>query len=242
MGLVYIGYRYNFFYIMTNDIDTKGRAHAKALQHLTTGVYISEVCLIGLFAIKTAVGPLVLMIIFLIATALFHAVMRNALKPLMEYVPDSYEGADILRLFSSAETGSYDMSKNASEPSVAQSAQGRKISSMKAGILARFFDPRKFKSHSDVTSELTNFGKPVTYLAEDEQAAYYDPAIWSPLPQLWIVRDPMGISRQEVKDSSEVIPITDEGAVFNEKNKVEWKQETVTQAPLWDQEKRHVKW
>lgn len=44
------------------------------------------------------------------------------------------------------------------------------------------------------------------------------------MPQLWIVRDEMGISRQEVKDSSEVCHITDDYAIFNEKNKVIWTQ------------------
>lgn len=64
------------------------------MQQLTVGVYLAEICLIGLFAIKTgeevaSVGPLLLMVILLIATALFHAAMRRALRPLTRTLPSS---------------------------------------------------------------------------------------------------------------------------------------------------------
>lgn len=64
------------------------------MQQLTAGVYLAEICLIGLFAIKTgegvaSIGPLLLMIILLITTALFHAVMRRALDPLTRTLPSS---------------------------------------------------------------------------------------------------------------------------------------------------------
>jgi hypothetical protein len=43
---------------------------------------------------------------------------------------------------------------------------------------------------------------------------------------VWIVRDEMGISAREVEMTRKAVPglhVTDEQAVFNEKNKVEWK-------------------
>ena len=50
-----------------------------------------------------------------------------------------------------------------------------------------------------------------------EETAYFNPAVTSGTPRLWIVSDEMGISKQEVKDSSEACHITDEFAHFNEK-------------------------
>ena len=60
------------------------------------------------------------------------------------------------------------------------------------------------------------------------------------MPQLWIVRDEMGISRQEVKDTSEVLPITDEYARLSEKNKIVWTQIgedgglNLQEVPVWE--------
>lgn len=88
-----MAFRYNVFYTLNgNNINTQGRSYAMALQHLTAGVYLAEICMIGLFAINTAgskvaAGPLVLMVIALIVTILFHISMRNALQPLITTPP-----------------------------------------------------------------------------------------------------------------------------------------------------------
>jgi hypothetical protein len=92
--LIYLVSRYNSLYTLTTTIDTKGQAYGRALQQLTVGVYLSEICLIGLFAIKigegaASIGPMILMVILLITTALFHAVMRRALHPLTRTLPSS---------------------------------------------------------------------------------------------------------------------------------------------------------
>ena len=67
----YFAYRYNLMFVANATIDTKGRIYPRALQQLFVGLYVAEVCLIGLFAISSgtsvgAVGPLILMIIFLV--------------------------------------------------------------------------------------------------------------------------------------------------------------------------------
>ena len=63
---------------------------------------------------------------------------------------------------------------------------------------------------------------PIVYSKEQEDLAFFDPAITSVAPLLWIPRDPAGVSRQEVHDTRNVIPITDEGAYLDEKNKIVW--------------------
>jgi len=191
---------------------------------MMTGVYLSEVCLIGLFAINTAPGPIVLMAFFLGCTANYHALMRHALKPLMDYLPDSYDGDDQANMFDTTDYKSYNLSKSDGvPPSQVQTASSKKMTAKKASLFGRVWNPKKFKSHQSVKSLVPSHPEPM-YLQEEEEDAYYNPAIKSPVPQLWIVRDEMGISRQEVKDSSEVVHITDEYARFNEKNKVVWTQ------------------
>lgn len=232
-GLIYLAVRYNAFFVLTNNIDTKGRAYGLVLQQLMTGVYLAEVCLIGLFAINTAPGPIVLMAVFLGFTAIYHAAMRHALKPLMDYLPDSLDGDDQAALFTTTDHKSYDSEKAGVPPSEALAASPGKFSSKKAGFFARIFDPKKFESHQTVRSLVPNW-LPPQYEAEDAEFAYYNPAITGRVPQLWIVRDEMGISAREVKDSSEVVPITDELASFNAKNKVVWDSENPEQAPIYE--------
>ena len=99
LWLFYITFRYNLLFVNGNDIDTKGLVYAKALQHTLVGCYLSVVCLIGLFAIKTgsdraALGPLVLMIIFLIFMILYHISLNSAIEPLLHYLPRSLEAEE----------------------------------------------------------------------------------------------------------------------------------------------------
>lgn len=224
--LLYLAVRYNSFFVLTNDIDTKGRAYGKVLQQMMTGVYLAEVCLIGLFAINTAIGPLVLMIVFLIGTAIYHAIMRHALKPLMDYLPEDYNGGvdnGPAALMDHSDHKSYDASKADGPPSALSSGENDKLQNKKAGMLAKFFDPRKFKSHQEVQALIPAFPAP-RYAQDDAANAYYNPVITEETPTLWIARDEMGISRRECEESSRVpgLVMSDDLASFNEKNKVVW--------------------
>ncbi|QSZ31910.1 hypothetical protein DSL72_001479 [Monilinia vaccinii-corymbosi] len=113
-GFMYLAVRYNMFFVLSNTVDTKGLAYAKALQQLMVGVYISELCLIGLFAIKITIGPLVLVSVLLFFTATYHGVMRHALKPLITYIPESTDGDHQVALFNSPANDTYD-SPNSSD-------------------------------------------------------------------------------------------------------------------------------
>ena len=230
---MYVAVRYNSFFVLTNNVDTKGAAYGRALQQLMTGVYLAEVCLIGLFAINTAPGPIVLMAVFLVSTAIYHAMMRHVLRPLTIYLPDSLEGEAQVSMFSKADQNSYDRARASVPPSEAQSATPNKFSAKKASLFGRIFDPKKFKSYQAVRSMVPNFPPP-RYEAEEEELAYYDPAITTHVPRLWIVRDEMGISQREVRETSEVVPISDDFARLEEKNKVVWDQGRLEDVPIWE--------
>jgi len=159
--------------------------------------------------------------------------MRHALKPLMDYLPDSLDGDAQIAMFTTSDHKSYDAEKSEGiPPSEAKTVEAKKFSAKKASFFSRIFDPRKFKSHQSVRSLVPNYTPP-QYEAEDAALAYFDPNVTSPVPQLWIVRDEMGISAREVRESSEVVGISDENARFDEKNKVVWDEE-VEAAPIWE--------
>lgn len=230
-AVVYFAVRYNTFFVLTNSVDTQGIAYARAMQQLMTGVYISEVCLLGLFAINTAPGPIVLMAVFLGFTAVYHAVMRAALKPLTRYLPDGLDGTDSGAVFNFSDHQSYDAAKADGVPpsEVTPRAPG-KLATARGSLFTRLFNPQKFKSFQTTQAMIDNRAPPL-YLLEEEELAYFNPSLTSQTPNLWIVRDVMGISRQECHDSGEVVTITDEFAHFNEKNKIIWDIETLEADP-----------
>lgn len=86
-SIIYITYRYNLLYVYSSNLDTRGLCYPRALKQTLTGVYLAEICLIGLFGLKGAYGPLILMFGLVIFSALFHISLNDALSPLLYNLP-----------------------------------------------------------------------------------------------------------------------------------------------------------
>ncbi|KKZ65076.1 hypothetical protein EMCG_01316 [[Emmonsia] crescens] len=92
--LVYQAYRYNLLFVYDSDVDTKGLIYPRALQQVLTGVYLASVCMMGLFAISGAIGPLIMMVFFTIFMILAHISLNDALRPLLSALPRTLEQAE----------------------------------------------------------------------------------------------------------------------------------------------------
>ncbi|EEH16483.2 hypothetical protein PABG_06570 [Paracoccidioides brasiliensis Pb03] len=92
--MVYLAYRYNLLFVYDSDVDTKGLIYPRALQQVMTGIYLASVCMIGLFAIRGAIGPVILMVLFTILTILAHISLNDALGPLLSALPRTLEQAE----------------------------------------------------------------------------------------------------------------------------------------------------
>lgn len=89
-GMLFVHYVYRYSLIYVHDdsqLDTKGLVYPRALLHLMVGLYIAEICLIGLFALKKAFGPMLLMILFLGICGITHYSLSSALSPLLANLP-----------------------------------------------------------------------------------------------------------------------------------------------------------
>lgn len=82
-------YRYNVLYVFDSELDSKGLFYPRALIHLIVGVYMAEICMIGLFALKLAFIPMALMLIFFIFTGLVHFSLSEAIFPLLQNLPQT---------------------------------------------------------------------------------------------------------------------------------------------------------
>lgn len=246
--LFYFAYRYNLLFVNTSAVDTKGLVYVQALQHTTVGCYLICLCLIGLFAIRTAIGPLILMIVFLIFVILYHFSLTAAIGPLLYYLPKSLEAEEEALMAAergnaptiSATPGSKTAtsSSNGAHPASSETDEKTVLSSppphKKPGLLAKFFRPDKYTDYATMR-RLVPLEFELGYTPEIERNAYYNPAVTSEPPLLWIPRDEMGISRQEVAHTAKVLPITDDGAHFDEKGKIVWDAEgTEGRPPIWE--------
>lgn len=237
MSLFYLAYRYNILFVTDSKIDTKGLIYPRALQQLLTGVYIAEVCLIGLFAIAASIGPLILMIVFLIFTALYHISLNAALDPLLYNLPKSLEAEEESFRFAATEDLHTPDADAKSNEKAAELAVTTPAPHKKPNFISKFLAPHIYADYATLRRlvpqhNLVN----IEDLYEEAVAenAYYPPSVTAETPLLWIPRDEAGISRQEVAHSGKVISITDEGCTLNEKNKLAWDAEEATvQPPLW---------
>ncbi|KAG5982558.1 hypothetical protein E4U55_001745 [Claviceps digitariae] len=82
-------WKYNLMYVLDSDMDSKGLFYPRALIHLTIGLYLAEICLIGLLALKSAYAPLALMVLFFIFTGLVHFSLSDAIAPLLLNLPQT---------------------------------------------------------------------------------------------------------------------------------------------------------
>ena len=247
---IYLAARYNSFFVYTNNVNTTGLAYGKVLQQIITGVYIGQVCLLGLFAINKAPGPIIIVGIEIGVTAVYHAIMRHTLKPMYQYLPESYDSNDDSTgpkmLFNHSDQESYDHNNANGVPPTSNSPaptqkpkSGSKIAKLLRPLTVRLFNPQTHKSHSTAKSLVPQAHQPVDYLQETADNAYLNPAITAEAPRLWYVRDDLGISTREVENTRNAIgnnvSVTDEWAHFNEKGKVVWTGEhEIEKQPLWD--------
>lgn len=243
--LVYIAYRYNFLYVYETDIDTKGEAYQKALKQLLTGVFLSEICLIGLFAISTgtntySAGPLAIMCAMLLITIIFTVTLGTALKheeARLAYTDPTPHNGHV-------ENGHRDESREKSDSSPLNGTDARHApkASRIPGFLRKIINPER-NSLSALYETLDKFyhapQEPLP--VEIQRRAFFNPAVTSPTPVIWIVRDDMGISEREIRDTKKACPelqMTDEQATFNEKGKVYWKgvdDGCAREAPVFDE-------
>lgn len=240
--LLYVAFRYNMIYALdVTLINTQGQSYAKAMNQLTTGVYLLEVCLIGLFAIssassKVAIGCLVLMVIFLVFTIVFHVFLNRAIAGLQKSV--SHDGGPMAgdQVGDAQELHSVNDKGHTSSRLPGASTRPRP-----SNFLVRLLRPPPLPAFDAFLS--TN-GPEVE--PEDRLRAYVDPAISSPKPLIWIARDPLGISQREVAETNKFVPCTDEGAWFDEKSgklMTAWVAEPevpgsdhARKAPIWEKQ------
>lgn len=247
--MFYFAYRYNVLYVYTTGPDTKGLLYPRALQQLFVGLYLAEICLIGLLAVsigkdfKRIIASLILAVILLVLTALFHISLNSAIAPLLTYLPKSLEAEE--RKAALGITDSHDQEteyrngqngvQNGVNNGVNNGVDHKDLNALeqqssiinapkhkKPNMFTKWFKPQIYCDYATMRRLMPTDVTPNDEIDESlVRDAYLNPTVWDEVPRLIIPRDPVGMSGQEVADSGKVVAITDAGAILNDKNKME---------------------
>jgi hypothetical protein len=207
-----------------------------------------------------ALGPLILMIIFLVFIVLYHISMNSAMEPLLNYLPKNLEHEEEALLAADRKQIGRDESDGLPGASDVK-AENNGVSNVDSGVdavdsadaekgladgplpagqekapnaITKWLRPDKYHNYEVLRRLVPSPLETPSYAPEVEQNAYCHPAVNSQVPLLWIPRDPAGVSRQEVAHTSRVIPITDEDAWLDEKAKISWNVEK-GQPPIYEE-------
>lgn len=172
--------------------------------------------MIGLFAIRGAIGPLIIMALFTILLILAHMSLNEALAPLNSFLPRTLETEEETQ---QAKEEAY---------TLAHPPQPHRWSA-----IWKWFHPNLYRDYAALRRKVRRNHVEITYSDEERFNAYYEPCITARSPTLWIPRDKWGFSQQEILETDSIIRITDEGAHLDEKNKIVWDKYDPN-LPLWE--------
>lgn len=98
-AMLWCAHRYNMIYVTRFRTDTGGVLYPRALNQTFTGLYVMELCLVGLFLIdaSTCYPEAIIMIIALCFTVLYQIMLNKEFSPLTRYLPITFEDEAVLR-------------------------------------------------------------------------------------------------------------------------------------------------
>ncbi|PKS08842.1 hypothetical protein jhhlp_003451 [Lomentospora prolificans] len=238
MALFYLAYRYNILFVTDTGLDTRGLIYPRAIKQLLVGVYLAEICMVGMCAVSRAFWPMILMIVFLVFTVLFHITVQGALDPLLYNLPRSLEVEEerLMELGEPAETkeGPLDGASGAAP----EGSNGKAATSAepKGNFVMKFLKPWKYASYMHMRKLIPRhqYDPREVLEAATESNSYNPPSVNDTPPLLWIPQDGAGLSKHEIANTGRVIPITDEGCTLDDKNKIIW-DETTARPPIWEE-------
>lgn len=242
--MFYIAYRYQFLYVIQVKLEPRGACYSQAMQHLMTGIYLAEICLLGLFSIREVPGPSVLMGILLVVTALYHVTANRYLSPLEKVLPQSLLDPDNEREpLMAAEEGHEGENGAARRIRQMGRAAVAKLPSRLLDPFKTFLEPRLLPSVDDLRPWLVDPAtgdEPPSYSEDEVRNAYVNPALTSKMPKVWIPKDQYGVSAEEIEANKAAgLSTTDEGASLDKNGNLSWAEDDFETVPIFKQAKKY---
>jgi hypothetical protein len=103
-ALLWIANRYNMLYVSRFVIDTGGLLYPRAINQTFVGLYVMELCLVGLFFLvrdensnASCIPQAIIMIVAMFLTALYQVLLNWSFGPLLLHLPITFEDEAVLR-------------------------------------------------------------------------------------------------------------------------------------------------
>lgn len=245
--LSFIAYSHNLTYCFVEAPDNRGLHYPKALFQTFTGLYLGQVCLLGLFVVGKGWGCVALQAIGLVFTIFCHRNLLIAFGRLTTVLPidcmkplDGVSHTVSFKGEADFKSKILDKQKGSGHHILEEDKEDQARVEEEAGQLENghnlvpLLADRDFKTtesknwfvrfvRPDVFLNFRHSKRmiPATYNMEedvaDDKHAYDQPAISAQMPKLWIPSDPYGWSRREIEDNEKIIEVTDENSGFSEK-------------------------
>lgn len=225
--MTWITYMNNANYIVGKGTDSMGRHYVRAIFQMMVGVYLGQVCLLGIFAVSKAWGCIVLQVVFLFVTVFFHIQMNEAFDHLTTIVPNSVmrplDGQSETLSWSPEKSSKDEKSpfystdelvKDLSSVPLLEDGDSPEITSM-PNFFLRFLQPWVYLSYKEVKKYL-----PESFYElppETDEHAFDLPEVSAKCPLVWIPKDPMGLSTTFIEKFKGVVEISDANSEFNVK-------------------------
>ncbi len=238
--ILYICYQNNINYVYGQAPDALGIYYVRALFQSMVGIYLGEICLMGIFAVSEAWGPVIMELIFLVATTFFHIQLNNAYDAHLKVLPNT-----VMRpLDGKTDTISWTNRKHDNDDQITNKAASRadyisryihkevpllidgehgNQEAKRTNFLVRFFKPNTYLSYTSIKSYIPDrFRELPNESLEYIEHAYDYKVVSEKCPKIWIPRDPMGISQSLAFEFKDVVEIVDTNALFDASCNIIW--------------------
>lgn len=186
------------------------------------------------------------MVLFFIITVIYQLYLNWVLSPLLNSLSDKLLADEEQEVLNEARMENGE--SNDTGPSIASLIhenlgtphnlkQSRwSLHRERGGYFARYLFHGSKSPYPELREKLSSAfpGQPVPVIPEDvKEEAYLNPAITAPVPTLWVARDGLGVSEEQIKALQTVIEVSDRGASFDKKGAVVWNSEDLRDVPIW---------
>lgn len=233
-ALLYFAYLHNFLYVYNQSIDTGGMVFPRAIWQTFTGIYILEVCMTGLFGVQTAYPELALFAITIPITAIYQILLQWKIQQKLEYLDVTDDDLEVGQVTPTEDKESPTLAAKPSTEGIDEpSTEGIDVKPSTEGIVGQ----ETGKGTAGEGSSANPVDAAANQLAVENVKgprrglagldSYHHPSVTAPVPVIWIPEDPLGISKEEIRDTQAAgdIKITDGGAALDEKNKMSWSED-----------------
>lgn len=199
---------------------------------------------------RGAKGPALLMVVLLILTLVYQTYLNFALTPLENTLSDELMAEDEEEALSAARDQTNQAPIDTDAPNRVQpraplaakpndNIATRLLAHHKrGGLFSSFLFNGSRSQYPALRKKLWKEfpGQPAPHLDDTTiKHAFDHPSITAKLPKIWLARDELGISKEQIDASKKQgIDTTDEGASFNEKGNIVWEQDSVRKAPIFE--------